>query len=76
MSHTDYTACPRCRVRVIWPGAADATALPALNWGPDPAGTVAVQPPAGAWLARLLAAGEKPAGAEQTFRLHECRAAL
>jgi hypothetical protein len=43
----------------------------ALNWVPDPQGTIAAHQDAGmAWHARLLGAGEEPRRAEQRFTPH------
>jgi hypothetical protein len=65
---TDYRECdrPNCHTRVLL-----ARGVPALNWTPDPAGTVAVtftHPRA----ARFLARGEEPGALEHRHSVHEC----
>jgi hypothetical protein len=64
---TEFTACG-CGVRVIL-----AKGVPALNYGPDPAGTVAAEHKAsGAWRARFLGRGEDPVLPEKRYSVHEC----
>lgn len=63
---TDYRACGTCstRIRVV-------SGIPALNWGQDPAGRVAVtftHPIKG----RFLARDEQPTAFEHTYSVHTC----
>jgi hypothetical protein len=69
---TDYAACQTCRARVIWPIDKHGVKLAPVNWGPDPAGTVAVQHLAtGAWLGRVIEqGGPAPVFPEKRFRWH------
>ncbi len=61
-------ACADCQARLIV-----ARGVPALNAGPDPAGSAAAQQTAGGtWLARFLAAGEQPVVPEKRYAVHEC----
>jgi hypothetical protein len=70
---TDYTDCPTCHVRVIWPVTKAGVKLPPANYGPDPAGRMAIQHTAtGAWLARFLAIDEGPIFPEKRYSAHHC----
>ncbi len=61
-------ACAHCQARLIV-----ARGVPALNAGPDPAGSAAAQQTAGGtWLARWLAAGEQPVVPEKRYAVHDC----
>jgi hypothetical protein len=67
---TDYRACEYCKVRIII-----AKGVPPLNWGTDPAGSVAAQRTAsGAWIARFLAKNEQPIVPEKRYTVHDCPA--
>ena len=72
MTITDYAECHACHTRLVWPVDAHGKRLPPVNWGPDPAGTVAVQHTAtGAWLGRILGQGDTPPiFPEKRFRWH------
>jgi hypothetical protein len=66
-------ACPDCTVRIIWPVDAKGRHLPPVNWGPDPAGQMAIQHEVtGTWRGRFLGRGEDPIVPEKRFRLHKC----
>ena len=72
MTITDYAACGTCHTRIIWPVTARQEKLPPVNFGPDPAGTVAVQHTAnGTWLGRIIEQGSPaPIFPEKRFRWH------
>ena len=72
MTITDYAECGTCHTRLVWPVDAHGVKLPPVNWGPDPAGTVAVQHTAtGTWLGRVIEQGGRaPVFPEKRFRWH------
>lgn len=68
---TDAKFCDGCGTRIITAAGADQK-MPALNWGQDPAGKVAVtftHPRTARWLAR----GEDAGPLEHRHSVHECR---
>ena len=76
MTITDYAACGYCGTRLIYPMTVTGGKLPAVNFGPDPAGTMAIQHTAtGTWLGRFLARDEQPIIPEKRFGLHKCQKA-
>ena len=72
MTITDYAECHTCHTRLIWALDAHGTRLPPVNWGPDPAGTVAIQHTAALeWLGRVIEQGQVgPIFPEKRFRWH------
>lgn len=63
---TSYRACERCHTRLLI-----IRGVPALNYGEDPAGNVAVtlaDPRRG----RFLARGEEPDPLERRYSVHQC----
>ena len=72
MTITDYAQCGTCHTRLVWPVDAHGVKLAPVNWGPDPAGTVAVQHTAtGTWLGRVIEQGQPgPVFPEKRFRWH------
>ena len=71
---TDYHQCPACHTRIVWPVDTTGRKLPPANWGPDPAGTLAIQHTAtGTWLGRVLASDERPVFPEKRFSRHQCQ---
>jgi hypothetical protein len=70
MAEVHTCAHEGCGVRLIV-----IKGMPALNWGPDPAGSAAArQKVSGAWEARFLARGEEPdaSRAEHRYAVHHC----
>jgi mono/diheme cytochrome c family protein len=65
---TDFTECAACHTRTIVPASG-----PALNYWPDPYGTVAASHLAsGAWSARRLQQQEQPIPPEKRYSIHRC----
>ena len=72
MTITDYAQCGTCHTRIVWPVDGRGGKLPAVNWAPDPAGTVAVQHEVnGTWRGRVIEQGQPgPRFPEKRFRWH------
>jgi hypothetical protein len=67
-SATTFRQCEDCHTRIL-----TLKGVPALNWWPDPAGTVAVSVD-DPRRARFLARDEEPGALEKPHRVHECGA--
>lgn len=71
--HTDHRTCKYCGTRLIFARTPDGKKLPAVEYGEDPLGTVAVQHTAtGAWIGRFLAKDEQPIVPEKRHAVHHC----
>lgn len=70
-----YAQCGNCHQRVIYATTPTGQWLPPVNWGPDPAGEIAItQSGLGSWHGRFTDHDEAVHFPEQRFRLHECQA--
>ena len=70
---SDHTVCEYCETRLLYPRLATGKAMPPVDYGPDPIGTIAVKhTAAGAYVGRYLAKNEQPIPPETRHALHHC----
>jgi hypothetical protein len=70
---TDYRECQWCHVRLIFALDAHDKKLPAVEYGEDPLGTVAVTHEiTGEWRGRFIARGDPLSPAEALHAVHHC----
>lgn len=70
--HTDHRTCKYCGTRLIFARTAEGKKLPAVEYGDNPQGTVAIAHLPSAWIGRFLAKDEQPIVPEKRHAVHHC----